>query len=168
MVYRMLLRLHALNLTCECPVRLSDGTAEAFCPLRQPSRRLIPVSQHGGDPHFLPPRLSYLRSFAPQAPSAHTSPADGFVNAMILGSSSSSLLSPVRHVETRQHSTPGFDPDGLPGPSASALAVPHLGGVRWKAVNMTGNAAAEARLTGQLQQNGLSSQGTPTITPGRR
>jgi hypothetical protein len=36
---------------------------------------------------------------------------------------------------------------------------------RWNSVNMTGDAAAEARLTGQLNRNGLTSQGTSTVAP---
>ena len=36
---------------------------------------------------------------------------------------------------------------------------------QWYAVNMTGDAEAEARLAGQLQRNNLPSAGTPTVTP---
>jgi RHS repeat-associated protein len=52
--------------------------------------------------------------------------------------------------------------------SAQALEAAGIPRAQWNAVNMTGDAAAEARLTGQLQRNGLGSQGTPTVTPGRR
>jgi len=51
--------------------------------------------------------------------------------------------------------------------SAQALEQAGIPRNQWNAVNMTGDAAAEARLTGQLQRNGLTSQGTPTVTPGR-
>lgn len=50
--------------------------------------------------------------------------------------------------------------------SAQALEQAGIPRAQWNAVNMTGDAAAEARLTGQLQRNGLPSQGTPTVTPG--
>ncbi|MHC1768190.1 MAG: toxin TcdB middle/N-terminal domain-containing protein [Verrucomicrobiia bacterium] len=52
--------------------------------------------------------------------------------------------------------------------SAQALEQAGIPRAQWNAVNATGDAAAEARLTGQLQRNGLTSQGTPTVTPGRR
>lgn len=52
--------------------------------------------------------------------------------------------------------------------SAQALEAAGIPRAQWNAVNMTGDAAAEARLTGQLQRNGLGSQGIPTVTPGRR
>jgi hypothetical protein len=45
--------------------------------------------------------------------------------------------------------------------SAQALTRAGIPRSQWRAVNMTGDAAAEARLSGQLQRNGLSSQGTP-------
>ncbi len=34
-------------------------------------------------------------------------------------------------------------------------------------ISITDDAATEFRLTGQLQRNGLTSQGIPTVTPGR-
>jgi len=43
--------------------------------------------------------------------------------------------------------------------SAQALQQAGIPRAQWNAVNMTGNAAAEARLTGQLQRNGLDSTG---------
>ncbi|MBX3322118.1 MAG: hypothetical protein KF757_03925 [Phycisphaeraceae bacterium] len=51
--------------------------------------------------------------------------------------------------------------------SAQALQAAGIPRAQWNAVNMTGNAAAEARLTGQLQRNGLGNQGISTVTPGR-
>jgi RHS repeat-associated protein len=52
--------------------------------------------------------------------------------------------------------------------SAQALEAAGIPRGQWNAINVTGDAAAEARLTGQLQRNGLGSQGTPTVTPGKR
>jgi hypothetical protein len=49
--------------------------------------------------------------------------------------------------------------------SAQALEQAGIPRSQWNAVNMTGNADAELRLTTQLQNNGLTSQGTPTIRP---
>lgn len=49
--------------------------------------------------------------------------------------------------------------------SAQALEQAGIPRSQWYAVNMTGDAAAEARLGGQLQRNNLTSQGTPTVTP---
>jgi hypothetical protein len=49
--------------------------------------------------------------------------------------------------------------------SAQALTQAGIPRSQWNAANMTGNAAAEARLTGQLQRNNLTSQGTPTVRP---
>jgi RHS repeat-associated protein len=43
--------------------------------------------------------------------------------------------------------------------SAQALQQAGIPRSSWNAINMTGNAAAEARLAGQLQRNGLTSQG---------
>ncbi len=51
--------------------------------------------------------------------------------------------------------------------SAQALQQAGIPRAQWNAVNMTGNAAAEARLTGQLQRNGLGSGGIPNPTPSR-
>jgi hypothetical protein len=48
--------------------------------------------------------------------------------------------------------------------SAQALQQAGIPRSQWNAVNMTGNAAAEARLTGQLQRNGLGSGGFPNPT----
>ncbi len=47
--------------------------------------------------------------------------------------------------------------------SSMALLQAGIPRAHWKAVNMTGNATAEARLTAQLQKSGLPSEGTPTI-----
>lgn len=49
--------------------------------------------------------------------------------------------------------------------SAQALEQAGIPRSQWNAVNVTGDAAAEARLAGQLQRNNLPSQGTPTVTP---
>lgn len=49
--------------------------------------------------------------------------------------------------------------------SAQALEQAGIPRTQWNAVNVTGDAAAEARLTGQLQRNGLTSKGTPVVTP---
>lgn len=51
--------------------------------------------------------------------------------------------------------------------SRSAQALERAGIPRglWNAVNKTGNSAAEARLTAQLKRSGLTSQGTPNVTP---
>jgi len=49
--------------------------------------------------------------------------------------------------------------------SAQALEQAGIPRTNWNAVNMTGDAAAEARLTAQLQRNDLSDQGIPTVTP---
>ncbi|HEY8749540.1 MAG TPA: hypothetical protein VIM11_16270 [Tepidisphaeraceae bacterium] len=51
--------------------------------------------------------------------------------------------------------------------SAQALEQAGIPRSQWNAVNMTGDAGAEARLTGQLQRNGLTSQGTSTVAPTR-
>ena len=50
--------------------------------------------------------------------------------------------------------------------SAQALEQAGISRGSWNAINMTGDAAAEARLTGQLGRNGLTSQGIPTVMPG--
>jgi hypothetical protein len=50
--------------------------------------------------------------------------------------------------------------------SAQALEQAGIPRGSWNAINMTGDAAAEARLTGQLGRNGLTSQGIPTVVPG--
>lgn len=50
--------------------------------------------------------------------------------------------------------------------SAQSLQQAGIPRSQWKAVNMTGNAAAEARLTGQLQRNGLDSTGFLNPTSG--
>lgn len=47
--------------------------------------------------------------------------------------------------------------------SAQALEQAGIPRSQWNAVNMTGDAASEARLTGQLQRNNLPPQGTPTV-----
>jgi filamentous hemagglutinin len=52
--------------------------------------------------------------------------------------------------------------------SAQALQQAGVPRSQWNAVNMTGNAAAEARLTGQLQRNGLGSGGIPNPTQSGR
>ncbi len=49
--------------------------------------------------------------------------------------------------------------------SAQALQRAGIPRSQWNAVNVTGDAAAEARLTNQLQNNHLTSQGTPTVEP---
>jgi filamentous hemagglutinin len=49
--------------------------------------------------------------------------------------------------------------------SAQALEQAGIPRSQWNAIDMTGDAAAEARLTGQLQRNGLTSQGTTTVRP---
>ena len=49
--------------------------------------------------------------------------------------------------------------------SAQALESAGIPRSQWNAVNMTGDAAAEARLTAQLQRNNLTSQGIPTVAP---
>jgi hypothetical protein len=51
--------------------------------------------------------------------------------------------------------------------SAQALERAGIPRSQWHAVNMTGDAAAEARLTGQLQRNKLTSRGTPTVRPSK-
>ena len=48
--------------------------------------------------------------------------------------------------------------------SAQALEQAGIPRSQWNAVNVTGDAAAEARLAGQLQRNNLTSAGTPTVT----
>jgi hypothetical protein len=48
--------------------------------------------------------------------------------------------------------------------SAQALERAGIPRSEWNAIDMTGNPDAEARLTGQLKRNGLTSQGTPTVT----
>ena len=50
--------------------------------------------------------------------------------------------------------------------SAQALEQAGIPRVLWNAVDMTGDAAAQARLAAQLQRNGLTSQGISTVTPG--
>jgi hypothetical protein len=52
--------------------------------------------------------------------------------------------------------------------SAQALERAGISRVQWNAVDMTGNAAAEARLAAQLQRNNLTGQGIATATSGRR
>ena len=49
--------------------------------------------------------------------------------------------------------------------SAQALEQAGVPRSEWNAVNMTGDAAAEARLTNQLKRSNLTSEGTPTVTP---
>ena len=49
--------------------------------------------------------------------------------------------------------------------SAQALEQAGIPRSQWNAVNMTGDAAAEARLTGQLQRNGLTREGISTVRP---
>jgi hypothetical protein len=49
--------------------------------------------------------------------------------------------------------------------SAQALQQAGIPRMEWNSINMTGNAAAEARLTGQLQRNGLTSQGIAVVVP---
>lgn len=49
--------------------------------------------------------------------------------------------------------------------SAQALEAAGIPRSHWNAVNRTGDAAYEARLTGQLQRNKLTSSGTPTVRP---
>jgi RHS repeat-associated protein len=50
-------------------------------------------------------------------------------------------------------------------PSAQALEQAGIPRSQWNSVNVTGDAAAEARLSGQLQRNNLTSAGTPTVAP---
>jgi hypothetical protein len=50
--------------------------------------------------------------------------------------------------------------------SAQALEQAGIPRAQWNAVDMTGDAAAQARLAAQLQRNGLPMQGIPTVTPG--
>ncbi len=53
--------------------------------------------------------------------------------------------------------------------SAQALEQAGIPRARWNAVNVTGNADAEGRLTRQLLNNNLTSQGASTVRPsGRR
>lgn len=52
--------------------------------------------------------------------------------------------------------------------SAQALEQAGIPRSAWNAVDMTGDAAAQARLAAQLQRNGLTSQGIPTVTPSGR
>jgi filamentous hemagglutinin len=52
--------------------------------------------------------------------------------------------------------------------SAQALQQAGIPRSQWNAVNMTGNAAAEARLTEQLQRNGLGGGGIPNPTSSGR
>jgi len=47
--------------------------------------------------------------------------------------------------------------------SAQALERAGIPRSQWNAINVTDDAAAQARLTGQLQRNNLPSQGTPTV-----
>jgi hypothetical protein len=49
--------------------------------------------------------------------------------------------------------------------SAQALEQAGIPRSAWNAVDMTGDAAAQARLAAQLQRNGLTSQGIPTVVP---
>ena len=49
--------------------------------------------------------------------------------------------------------------------SAQALEQAGIPRSAWNAVDMSGDAAAQARLAAQLQRNGLGSQGIPTVTP---
>jgi hypothetical protein len=51
--------------------------------------------------------------------------------------------------------------------SAQALGQAGIPRSQWNAINMTGDAAAEARLTAQLQRNKLTSKGTPMVRPSR-
>ena len=48
--------------------------------------------------------------------------------------------------------------------SAQALERAGIPRSQWNAVNLTGDVRAEERLTRQLQRNGLTIQGTPTVT----
>jgi len=48
--------------------------------------------------------------------------------------------------------------------SAQALERAGIPRAKWNAVNMTGDPAAEVRLSGQLMRNGLTNKGTPTVT----
>jgi hypothetical protein len=48
--------------------------------------------------------------------------------------------------------------------SAQALQQAGIPRSAWNAIDMTGDAAAQARLSGQLQRNGLTSQGIPNPT----
>jgi len=52
--------------------------------------------------------------------------------------------------------------------SAQALEQAGIPRGQWSAIDMTGDAAAEARLTGQLQRNGLTTRGTMTVRPSGR
>jgi hypothetical protein len=47
--------------------------------------------------------------------------------------------------------------------SAVALEMAGIPRSRWNAVNMTGNMGAELRLTDQLENNGLTSEGTNIV-----
>ena len=47
--------------------------------------------------------------------------------------------------------------------SATALAEAGVPRSAWNVVNVSGDAAAQARLTAQLARNGLTSAGTPTV-----
>jgi len=49
--------------------------------------------------------------------------------------------------------------------SAQALTQAGIPPSQWNMVNMTGDVAAEARLTKQLEGNGLTSEGTSEVTP---
>lgn len=49
--------------------------------------------------------------------------------------------------------------------SAQALEQAGIPRSQWSGVDVTGDAAAQARLAGQLLRNGLTSQGTATVTP---
>jgi RHS repeat-associated protein len=49
--------------------------------------------------------------------------------------------------------------------SAQALEQAGIPRGQWNAIDMTGDAAAQVRLAAQLQRNGLTSQGIPTVTP---
>jgi hypothetical protein len=47
--------------------------------------------------------------------------------------------------------------------SAQALEKAGIPRAQWKAVNMTNDRAAQARLAQQLRRNNLTSEGTPTL-----
>jgi RHS repeat-associated protein len=81
------------------------------------------------------------------------------VAAAVRGGQMSSAAVPVQYIE-REGSTLMLNTR-----SAQALERAGVSRARWTGVNMTGDPAAEARLTGQLQRNGLTSQGTPTVRP---
>lgn len=49
--------------------------------------------------------------------------------------------------------------------SAQALQAAGIPRSAWTAVNRTGQEMYEAMLTGQLQRNGLTSAGIPTVRP---